>query len=306
MGSADGSDGVYGAPLRELVEVGPGARQLSPLVPGAESLEDLPDASLSRLVIAAPPGAVEHRYVLAQGLRVLAPDSELIALAPKAKGGARLRPALEGFGCDVEETARRHQRICHVRRPRVCVGLEAAIAAGALQFVPSLGLWSQPGVFSWDRIDPGSAALLSVSNGLAGRGADLGCGIGVLARAVLGSPDVTRLALIDIDARAIAAARRNIHDARADCLQIDLRAPTPVLADLDFVIMNPPFHDAGVEDRTLGQTFVRRAAAMLRRGGLCRLVANVGMPYEAVLGECFASVTPLGQARGYKLFEARK
>jgi 16S rRNA (guanine1207-N2)-methyltransferase len=307
MSPADGPEGVYGAPPRELAEVGPAARQLSPLVPGAEALEDLPAASLGRLVVAAPPGAIEHRYVLAQALRVLAPGGELVALAPKTKGGARLRKTLEGFGCAVEETARRHQRICHARRPPACVGLEAAIAEGALQQVPQLGgLWSQPGVFSWDRVDPGSAALMAVCGDLAGRGADLGCGVGVLARAVLASPAVTGLVLIDIDRRAVEAARRNIGDPRAECRQLDLRETAPALADLDFVVMNPPFHDAGVEDRTLGQTFIRRAAAMLRRGGTCRLVANVGMPYEAVLNECFAAVTPLGQAHGYKLIEARK
>ena len=73
------------------------------------------------------------------------------------------------------------------------------------------------------------------------------------------------------------------------------------------VIANPPFHDAGIEETAaLGQAFICCAAAMLRRGGVLRLVANVGMPYEAVLNAHFAAVTPLGQARGYKLFEARK
>jgi 16S rRNA (guanine1207-N2)-methyltransferase len=302
----EASEGVYGAPDRELAQVAAGARQLSPLVPGAEVLEDLANASLDRLVIAAPPGALEHRYVLAQGLRVLKTGGELIALAPKAKGGSRLRKTLEGFGCAVEETARRHQRICHVRRPKACAGLEGAIAEGALQQVPSLGLWSQPGIFSWDRIDPGSAALIAALPDLSGRGADLGCGVGVLVRSVLTSPEVTALILIDIDSRAIAAARRNVDDPRAAFVQQDLREPGPGPANLDFVVMNPPFHDAGAEDRTLGQTFIRRAAAMLRRGGVCHLVANIGMPYEGVLNEHFRQVTPLRLTHGYKLFEARK
>ena len=306
MAGPQASEGVYGAPPRALAEVGAGARQLSPLVPGAEALEDLADASLARLVIAAPPGAIEHRYVLAQGLRVLRPGGELVALAPKAKGGSRLRKTLEGFGCAVEEDARRHHRICHVVRPAACTGLEAAIAEGALQVVPALGLWSQPGVFSWDHVDPGSALLLEALPELSGAGADLGCGIGVLARAILASPAVTALSLIDIDRRAIAAARRNVADPRALFAQLDLLGPEAGPADLDFVVMNPPFHEAGVEDRVLGQSFIRRAAAMLRKGGTCRLVANIGMPYEAVLNEAFSQVTPFGQAHGYKLFEARK
>ena len=30
------------------------------------------------------------------------------------------------------------------------------------------------------------------------------------------------------------------------------------------------------------------------------MVANVALPYEAVLAACFAKVTPVTQARGYK------
>ncbi len=114
------------------------------------------------------------------------------------------------------------------------------------------------------------------------------------------------MSLIDIDARAVAAARRNVDDPRASFLQHDLRSPPPGMANLDFIVMNPPFHLSGAEDRSLGQTFIRRAAGVLRRGGICRLVANIGMPYEAVLTECFSAVQSLGQQHGYKLIEARK
>jgi 16S rRNA (guanine1207-N2)-methyltransferase len=303
---AVGAEGVYGAPSRDLAEVAVDAVQLSPLTLGAAALEALASASLDRVVIAAPPGAIESRYVLAQALRALRAGGVLIAMAPKAKGGARLRKTLEGFGCAVDEAARRHQRICHIVRPATCDGLDEAITAGALQFVPSLGLWSQPGVFSWDRIDPGSAALVAAMPPCSGRGADLGCGIGVLSRAVLAAATVESLVGVDIDARAIAAARRNVTDPRASFVQADLREAWTTPDDLDFVVINPPFHDAGAEDRTLGQTFIRRAAALLRRGGTLGLVANVGMPYEAVLAEHFRTVTPLGQTHGYKLFEARK
>jgi len=98
-------------------------------------------------------------------------------------------------------------------RPAEPVGLAAAIEAGAPRIAPSLGLWSQPGVFSWDRPDPGSVRLLEVLPALQGEGADLGCGIGLLARAVLASPKVTALVCADIDGRAVTIAVRR-HDAR--------------------------------------------------------------------------------------------
>src|SRR5690606_36201691 len=120
-----------------------------------------------------------------------------------------------------------------------------------------------------------------------GVGADLGCGAGFLARAVLASPGVTRLTLVDIDRRAIAAARRNVEDRPAAFLWTDVRQPADGLKDLDFIVTNPPFHDTGVEDRGLGQGFIGRAAAMLRKGGRLWPVANRHLPYEAPLKAAF-------------------
>ena len=297
---------LYGEPPLALASAQPEAVQVSPLIPGARPLADLPSESLSNATILAPPGALERRFALAHLLRALAPGGELIALAPKDKGGMRLRQELTDFGCAVEETARRHHRLCVAVRPAAPCGFTGAIAAGGPQIPPRLGLWSQPGVFSWDRIDPGSAALIAQPGAFSGQGADLGCGAGLLGRAVLASRSVTRLHLIDIDARAIDAARRNVDDPRAAFLQADVRAPIAGLTDLDFVIMNPPFHDAGHEDRALGPAFIAAAARLLRRGGVCRLVANIALPYEAPLIAHFAKVTPLAHIGGYKVFEARK
>jgi 16S rRNA (guanine1207-N2)-methyltransferase len=70
--------------------------------------------------------------------------------------------------------------------------------------------------------------------------------------------------------------------------------------------MNPPFHDGGREDQSLGVTFIQKAAAALRKGGVCWLVANRHLPYEAELEPLFATVTLKGQTGGYKVYEARK
>ncbi|HEY2708011.1 MAG TPA: methyltransferase [Caulobacteraceae bacterium] len=296
---------VYGAPSPELVDTVPGALQVSPLVPGAPTLDTLADGSLDGIVIAAPPGAVERRFVLAQALRTLKSEAPLTVLAPNKLGGQRLRAELEAFGCEaVDEASRRHQRICHARRPDAPVGLAETIAAGGPQLAPQLGLWSQPGVFSWDRPDPGSIRLAGFLSGLYGEGADLGCGVGYLAQTVLAAAKVRRLTLVDIDGRAVQAARRNITDPRATCLHADVR--TLELSGLDFVVMNPPFHEDGAEDSDLGRTFIRRAAASLRRGGVCRMVANIGLAYDAVLAERFREVVRLDQGGGYKVYEAKK
>lgn len=301
------SHGVYGLPPEALCDPAPGAIQFSPLWPGAQTLETHPDGTLASLVMLAPPGTIERRFAMAAGLRALAPDAPFTILAPKDRGGARLAAELEAFGCEVHDEGRRHHRICTGRRPAAPRGLDAALAEGAPQFDGALGLWTQPGIFSWDRIDPGSALLIDHLPALAGQGADFGGGNGVLARAVLKSPKVTKLSLFDLDRRAIEAARQNVAGARLQAHWADLRTcPLESLGKLDFVVMNPPFHDGGVEDRSLGQIFIRRAAGVLRGGGQLWLTANRHLPYESVLNPLFKQVTAVAGSGGYKIFEARK
>jgi 16S rRNA (guanine1207-N2)-methyltransferase len=257
-------------------------------------------------VVLAPPGVLERDYVLAQALRALAPGGRLLALAPKDRGGARLRKTLEAFGCQVAEDARRHHRICATTRPEKVPGLAEAIAAGGPQVPPRLGLSSQPGVFSWDRPDPGTAVLIEALPPLAGRGADLGCGAGALGLAVLKSAAVERLLLIDLDRRAVDAARRNVSDARAEFAWSDVRRPGVLPEGLDFIVTNPPFHQGGAEDKALGQAFIALAANSLKRGGKLYLVANRHLPYEAPLADSFAATRLLAEREGFKVFEARR
>lgn len=295
---------LYGFPPPVLAQTPAGALQASPLVPGAVSLEALSEAD--SVVILAPPGALERRHVLALALKALKPGAYLTALAPKDKGGSRLSGELKAFGCDVEESSKRHHRICVARRPEVLLNVDQAIAEGAPRLNKELGLWTQPGVFSWDRIDPGTALLASRLPPMKGRGADLGCGVGVLAHTLLAKPSVTELNMIDIDRRAIEAARRNVDNPKAKFFWADVTTDEPPLSDLDFVVMNPPFHYAGAEDRGLGQAFIRRAAKTLRTGGVCWLVANRHLPYESVLKDAFKTVRLDVEAGGYKVYEARR
>jgi 16S rRNA (guanine1207-N2)-methyltransferase len=297
--------GVYGTPPTELAEAPEGAIQFSPLIPGSRRLEEQPEGSLGEMLVLAPPGTVERRYTIALALQALVPGGSLTVLAPKDKGGSRIAKELTSFGCAVAETSRRHHRICTCERPSVLTGMSEVLSQGGPRLDEALGLWTWPGVFSWNRLDPGSTLLEQNLPPLSGRGADLGCGIGILDRALLRSPTMAHLTMIDIDRRAIEMARRNIDDPRAEVLWGDVRGGIS-LKGLDFVVMNPPFHDGGAEDQSLGQSFIRRAAEALRPGGVLWLVANRHLPYEEVLKTLFRRVTPKGEAGGYKIYEALK
>jgi 16S rRNA (guanine1207-N2)-methyltransferase len=61
-----------------------------------------------------------------------------------------------------------------------------------------------------------------------------------------------------------------------------------------------------MENQGLGVAFIETAARMLSKRGVCWLVANRHLPYEAALAKAFGTVTVKGDAGGYKIFEARK
>ncbi|CAN5149611.1 class I SAM-dependent methyltransferase [soil metagenome] len=299
---------LYGRP--PLVFDPPGeAVQTSPLIPGSTALESLEAGSVDLAMIYAPPGVLERRHTLALAFRALKVGGRLDVMAPKDKGGSRLKKELTAFGVEVGESAKAHHRRCVVIRPDLTPeserAIDDAIAAGAPRLVDGLDAWSQPGVFAWDRIDAGSALLAQTMPALKGAGADLGCGYGALATVVLRSAAVTSLKLVDLDRRAVEAAKRNVEDARVTFDWADTRTLDSA-GDLDFIVMNPPFHDGGAEDRRLGQAFIRKAAEMLKKGGVLWLVANRHLPYEAELKEAFKRATPAGDGGPYKLFECVK
>lgn len=282
------------------------AVQTSPLIPGSAPLEEVPAGSADRIMLYAPPGVLERRFTLALALRALRPGGELDVLAPKDKGGSRLRKELEGFGLQVVDTPKAHHRRCTTVRPEgELLGVEDALSAGEPRVVPGLGAWSQPGVFAWDRVDPGTALLAENLPVLKGSGSDLGCGYGALSTVVLRSPAVAALRLVDTDRRAVEAARRNIVDPRASFEWTDIRS-LPDSRDHDFVVTNPPFHDEGAEDRRLGQGFIRKAAGLLKTGGVLWLVANRHLPYEGELEQTFKRVRKACDQDGYKVLEAVK
>jgi 16S rRNA (guanine1207-N2)-methyltransferase len=298
---------VFGDPPQALAPALESAVQISPARPGAALLEEVPDASASEIVMAAPPGTIERRFWLAHALRALAPGGALTAMAPNAKGGTRLLAELEAFGCAAQSRSKAHHRIVFSERPAALIGVADAIEAGAARFSPELEAWTQPGVFAWDRVDAGSAALIAALDHvepLSGAGADFGCGLGVLAKAALRSPKVTRIDLIDADRRAIECAQRNVNDPRARFSWSDIRDASS--GEFDFVIMNPPFHDGGAEDRALGLAFVRAAVAALTKGGRLLMVANRHLPYEHSVREAFRPGSTFTDAGAYKIIEARR
>lgn len=176
-----------------------------------------------------------------------------------------------------------------------------------LRLVADTGFYSMPGLFGWDRIDAGSRLLIETLPQLKGVGADFGCGYGYLTKTVLDVPTAIKtLYAFDNDPRAVEACIQNVTDDRMIARTADCTQPISNLPPLDFIISNPPFHNATGEDRGLGQRFIETASKLLRRKGQLWIVANTHMPYEQSLHAHFYTFETVIQKNGFKILLALK
>jgi 16S rRNA (guanine1207-N2)-methyltransferase len=241
---------------------------------------------------------------IARGWSLLAPGGRLVCAGANDDGAASLEKHVgKAFGL-AEKISKFHCRVFWFDKgerppPDYWRGLAKLQPVGA-------GPWlSQPGIFSWDHVDDGSALLAKyLPSEIAGTVADFGCGWGYLSRHLLDHcRGITRLDMIDAEHRATEAARANVADARASAHWLDLIAEaTP--ATYDAIVCNPPFHAGRAAEPALGQDFIVAAARALKPGGHFYMVANRGLPYEPTLAEHFASFETLADNNKFRVSRA--
>jgi 16S rRNA (guanine1207-N2)-methyltransferase len=249
--------------------------------------------------------------------RLLAPGGTMLTSLPNDLGARRLEENLRSIAPEgaVTSFSKHHCRVNSATKPpsapppAVAQILSDWEGGAAMRRAPATGCWSSPGLFSWDRIDPGSALLANtLPPDLSGAVADLGCGWGWLAMEVLRRcENVNSLDCYEVDARALEPARRNLGNVLVPVRpRIHWRDVTSGvgLAKFNAVVMNPPFHEGRDADPSLGIRFIAAAARALRKDGVLWMVANRHLPYEDALADCFATVSPGPSRDGFKVLRA--
>lgn len=267
------------------------------------------------LVLVLPPRQREAaRALLARALDQAEPGGTVVVSLGNTDGARSAEEDLARLAGSIDSLSKNRCRVFWARAGTGDPTLQAEWAAlDAPRAVADGRFLSRPGLFAWDRIDPGSALLAAhLPSDLKGQGADLGAGFGTLAAAVLDrSPEVTSLDLYEAEARALDLAKRNLEpyagQAALDFLWHDVATGLPRDRRYHFIVANPPFHEGGRADRhDLGRAFIAAAAAALRLKGRLFLVANRHLPYEATLEQAFTMVRRVADDGTYKVIEAAK
>lgn len=274
-------------------------------------LEETPlAAKYKSVVIFTPKQKEETRALIARGLQMLEHGGVLVASASNEAGGKTLTKMMVEFGVKVQDHSKHKCRVAWTTEPQkaAAVMIQDALKRGGLQ-QRNDGLWSMPGLFSWDRLDKGTDVLLHhLPFALNGHGADFGCGIGVIGHKLLSRyKDIKKLVCIDRDTRALEATKKNLEPwkDRIEMMQADLSKHIN-LSKMDFIIMNPPFHIGKKQAASVGQAFILNAAQNLKKEGILVFVANTHLPYEKVVAENFSFHRILSEEHGFKIIEAIK
>lgn len=258
----------------------------------------------------------ETRALLARALAHLAPGGTLLACVANNAGAKSVQADLARLAGATQHLSKHKCRAFWVASAPAAVDHALCDAWLALETprITSAGYWSRPGLFAWDRIDPGSALLAEeLPPDLFGRVADLGAGYGYLGTRVLARcPRVEVLHLYEAERRALDPARQNLQQAQArgqgQMVQCDVRWHDVTLGlpeGYDAIVSNPPFHQGRADLPQLGQAFIGSAADALRADGRLLLVANRHLPYESLLRARFGEVRALAERDGYKLISAQ-
>lgn len=253
-------------------------------------------------IVFLPRAKAQAHALLAEAAVRVAPGGPIWVDGAKTDGIDSVLKDLRKRGQVGEPIAKAHGKIFCLPNPGPAVFADWQAAP----LTPAPGFTTLPGVFSADAVDRGSALLAAALPAkLPGRVADLGAGWGWLAAQILTRAGVEHLHLIEADHTALACARRNVTDPRAQFHWADATQFVPE-ARFGAVVMNPPFHVARAADPGLGAAFIRAAAGMLSLSGTLWMVANRHLPYEPVLRGLFHEIEEIGADPGFKLFRAAR
>jgi 16S rRNA (guanine1207-N2)-methyltransferase len=272
------------------------------LADGTDAVEAF-DLVLSHL----PRGRVVVELLIQQAAIALKPGGRFFVVAHKragVKSAISYAAQLLGRAGVVRQKAGYHVALGVKERPRTAQASQDFTRFEiVLDGVPAT-LTSRPGVFAWERLDDGTAALIrSMEIHPDEAVLDLGCGTGLLALAAARRGG--RVTAVDADLRAIESTQRTLaaNDAVGEVLISDC-AQAVLSHRFDVVLCNPPFHQGVGVEYDVACQMVRDAAAVLRPGGRLYLVSNAFIRYEREMGGRFTSVEEVFNDRRYRVLRA--
>lgn len=253
----------------------------------------------------------ENELLVAEAVGRTRVGGRIVVAGSKTDGAGSLRKRIAGLIPLDNHAAKNHGIVFWLTRPAEAQEAVAALREANPPLALEDGFATVPGGFSQDHADAGSLLLAArLPANLAGHAADFGAGWGYLSvELARRAPAVTAIDLYEAHFPACETAKANM---AALAPQVACRVAwhdlvgEPVERRYDAIVMNPPFHRGRAAEPALGEAMIRAASRGLKPGGKLFLVANRHLPYEAVLGACFARAGEIARNEGFKILWATR
>lgn len=278
----------------------------------AESSLFMEEGSYDCVLVFATRFAEENRHLLARAWGALKVGGVLVVAQHNDLGAKRLDSLLKSIGTEYAVLTKHHCRALSARKVAGTIAPVDWLQALAPVAVAGAPLQAAPGMFSWRRVDAGSALLAdALPQDFSGHGADIAAGWGYLSWRLLESqPGISTITLYEAEKQALDMARVNLsaHPARTRFHWCDAAKPLPAIpaGGFDWAVMNPPAHDLSWSAPEMTAAMFTQAADALKPNGTLWLVAGRQLPYEELLQKRFKSVQKLLENADFKLIKAQK
>lgn len=244
----------------------------------------------------------ENDVMLATASKHVGPGGVIVVAGAKNSGVEALAKAVAKSGVEIGKLSKNHALVFWANAPLPEADISEVKTTENFETVT--------GGFSAGFIDEGSKFLIDhLPPKLWGSVADFGAGWGYLSAEIAARcPKVALLTLIESRFEALEAAKINLANIATPATFHWLDVAQEKLPGYhDWVVMNPPFHDAlGNHAPELGQAFIKAAFKALKPNGQLLMVANKQLPYEKTLGIGFRKFETLAENGRFKVILARK
>jgi 16S rRNA (guanine1207-N2)-methyltransferase len=267
------------------------------------------------------------RFLIMKSWETLKAGGQIYLAGPTRQGAkAVIKDAQRLFGNAVVVGYRSHQRLARCvknedifphplpkefQKPGIAPGTNHKI--WLQQPEANLVLETNPGIFSWQKVDEGTMLLLG--NLVIDPGSsvwDIGCGYGVIGlwAAIKGAEFVF---MSDVNLLAVDYAFRNavqnqlesiVATSPGDGLEVTHKEIQP--SRFDLIVSNPAFHQGRKVDKSMAGTVIANSSRYLKPGGRLILVANQFLNYDQYLDNYFNQVSKLAQTNKYHVIQGIK
>ena len=273
---------------------------------------DLPEGDFHQAIIFVPKSKELLNYILHNVVSRLSLGASIFLVGEKKAGVERAAKQLQPYGQALKLDSARH---CQMWQVTIDTTVTAkALADWAQQYTVAtpngdLTICALPGVFSQNRLDVGTAALLPfLSKVTSGKIADFGCGAGVISAYLAKLNPKNRIFAMDVDAFALASTRMTFEKNDLAPEQLEITAVTGIEDAplfLHAIVSNPPFHQGIQTDYNASESLCKTSRRHLKSGGELWIVANRFLNYPLLIEQNFGQCTTKADQQGFKVLFAK-